>query len=119
MHTVAESNASLQIKRAGYYQNAEIKERQAHEAVKEAEYLAQAKANLALAEKVGNNFETRSHDAYNYVKVEAEKRAELEVPALAMKRQTVVNSEADREKVKIVAQGEAEAILIKQEAIAK
>ena len=49
---VAESNASLQIKKAEYYQTAETKERQAHAAVEEAEYLAQAKANLALAEKV-------------------------------------------------------------------
>lgn len=49
---MAESNASLQIKKAEYYQTAETKERQAHAAVEEAEYLAQAKANLALAEKV-------------------------------------------------------------------
>ena len=54
-----------------------------------------------------------------HVKVEAEKRAELEAPALAMKRQTVVDSEAVREKIKIIAQGEAEAILLKQEATAK
>ena len=52
---MAESNASLQIKKAEYYQTAETKERQAHAAVKEAEYLAQAKANLALAEKVEIN----------------------------------------------------------------
>ena len=51
--TVAQSNALLQIKKAEYYQDAETKERQAHAAVQEAEYLAQAKANLALAEKVG------------------------------------------------------------------
>ena len=51
---MAESNASLQIKRAEYYQTAETKDRQAHAAVQQAEYLAQAKANLALAEKVGN-----------------------------------------------------------------
>lgn len=51
--------------------------------------------------------------------VEAEKRAELEAPSLAMKRQTIVDSEAEREKIKITAQGEAEAILIKQEAMAK
>lgn len=49
---MAESNASLQIKRAEYYQAAESKERQSRAAVEEAEYLAQVKANLALAEKV-------------------------------------------------------------------
>lgn len=53
---MAESNASLQIKKAEYYQTAETKDRQAHAAVQEAEYLAQAKANLALAEKVGIDF---------------------------------------------------------------
>lgn len=42
----------LQIKRAEYYQAAETKERQAKAAVQEAENLAQAKAALALAEKV-------------------------------------------------------------------
>lgn len=36
-----------------------------------------------------------------------------------MKRKLIVDSEAEREQVKITAQGEAEAILIKQEATAK
>ena len=114
---MAESNASLQIKKAEYYQNAETKERQAHAAVQEAEYLAQAKANLALAEKVRIVALTFHH--MMLVKVEAEKRAELEAPALAMKRQTIVDSEAEREKIKIIAEGNAEAIFIKQEATAK
>jgi len=52
LSTVAESNSMLQIKRAEYYQAAETKERQAKAAVQEAENLAQAKAALALAEKV-------------------------------------------------------------------
>lgn len=64
---MAESNSTLQIKRAEYYQAAESKERQAHAAVQEAEYSAQAKANLALAEKVVNDFIAlsilSSHDA--------------------------------------------------------
>jgi len=53
---VAESNSMLQIKRAEFYQAAETRERQAKAAVQEAENLAQAKAALALAEKVQYNF---------------------------------------------------------------
>ena len=98
---MAESNASLQIKRAEYYQAAETKERQSCAAVEEAEYLAQVKANLALAEKVrvfsGFN---RQLSSPCYTQVEAQKRAELEAPALAMKRKLIVDSEAEREKVK-------------------
>ena len=51
--------------------------------------------------------------------VEGEKRAKLEAPALAMKCQMIVDSEAERDKIKITAQGQAEAILIKQEGTAK
>lgn len=52
MCVVTESNAMLQIKRAEFFQSAETKERQAKAAVQEADNLAQAKAALALAEKV-------------------------------------------------------------------
>ena len=49
---MAESSSLLQIKKAEYFQAAETKERQAHAAVQEAEYLALAKAKLALAKQV-------------------------------------------------------------------
>ncbi len=50
------------------------------------------------------------------IKVEAEKRAELEAPALAQKAKVVVDAEAEAERRRIEAEGEAKAIFLRLEA---
>ena len=99
---IADANATLRIKQAEAYEVSESKHRQAQAAVLEAQYLAEAKAAEAEAKKQ-----------------EAEKRAELEAVAKAVKAQVVVQAEADAEKQRIEAEGEAKAIFAKLEAQAK
>ncbi|MDZ4858761.1 MAG: SPFH domain-containing protein [Candidatus Hydrogenedentes bacterium] len=100
--TVAESNAQLHVKQAEAYQIAETRRRQAEASVLEAQNHAMAKAALAEA-----------------ARIEAERRAQLEAPAKAMKAQVIVDAEAVSERRRIEAQGEASAIFAKLEAEAK
>ena len=99
---VAQTNADLKVQEADAFQRGETRRREADAAVREAQYLAEAKA----AEAEGT-------------KVEAEKRAELESAARAVKAQTIVDAEAEAEKIRIKAEGEAAAIYAKLEAEAK
>jgi len=100
--SIASSNSELQVAEAEAYQIGEIKQRQAHAAVLEAESAALASAALAEAHKI-----------------EAEKRSELEAPAKAMKAKIIVDSEAQAEQSRIQAEGEAQASFLKYEAEAR
>ncbi len=99
---IAVSNADLRMREAQADQDGETRHRQAEAAVREAQYLAEAKAALALA-----------------TKMQAEKRAELESVAKALKAQTVVDAEAEAAKRRIEAEGDAAAIFARLEAEAK
>jgi flotillin len=99
---IAQANADLRVKEAAAYQLGETRAREADAAVRQAQYLAEAKAAEALAEKI-----------------EAEKRAELEAVAKAAKAKQIVDAEAVAEKRRIEAIGEASAIYAKLEAEAR
>jgi flotillin len=99
---IAEANATLRVKEAEAYQLGEARHREAEAAVQEAQYLAQARAALAMAQKI-----------------EAEKRAELEAVAKAQKAKQIVDAEALAEQTRIEAQGQAAAIYAKLEAQAR
>jgi flotillin len=92
---IASSNAQLQVKEAEAYLIGEAKKREAAAEVEARQFLAQAKAAEARA-----------------TKIEAEKRAELEAPARAIKAQVVVDAEAAAEKLRIEAEGRAKAVQI-------
>ncbi len=99
---IATVNADLKVKEADAMQRGETRRREAEAAVREAQYRAEAKAAVAEAEKV-----------------EAEKRAELESLARAVKAQQVVQAEADAEQQRIRAEGEAAAIFARLDAQAR
>ena len=99
---IAQSNAELRVREATAYQSGESRYREAEAAVREAQYRAEAQAALAQADKI-----------------EAEKRAELEASAKAIKAQTIVDAEAVAAKVRIEAEGQAAAIFAKLEAEAR
>ncbi|MBN2217924.1 MAG: flotillin family protein [Pirellulales bacterium] len=99
---VADSMATLQVKKAEAYQLGETRKVQAEAAVIEAENLAQAKAALAEAKRV-----------------EAKQRAELEAPAIAQKARVIVDAEAEAERRRIEAEGQAAAIFAQLEAKAR
>ncbi len=99
---VATTRATLQVKEAEAYQLSETKKREAEAAVQEAGFRAMARAALADAERV-----------------EAEQRAKLEATAKAVKAQTIVEAEADAERIRIAAEAEARAIYVKLEAEAR
>ena len=99
---IAKANADLQVREAEAYQLGETRKREAEAAVLEAQFLAQTRAAEAQARKV-----------------EAEKRAELEALAKAMKAQTIVDAEANADRQRILAEGEASAIFAKLEAEAR
>jgi len=99
---IADANATLRVREAEAYQTGETRQRVAQAAVLEAQYLAQARAAEAQGKKI-----------------EAEKRAELEALAKAVKAQVIVDAEAEAEKRRIEAQGEAAAIFAKLEAEAR
>ncbi|HPF14159.1 MAG: flotillin family protein [Planctomycetes bacterium] len=99
---IAKTNADLQVQEANAYQIGETRQREAKAAVLEAEYLAQAKAAEAQGKKI-----------------EAEKRAELEATARAVKAQTIVDAEAAAERDRIRAEGEAKANFARLEAEAR
>ncbi|MDR1492107.1 MAG: hypothetical protein LBT05_05250 [Planctomycetaceae bacterium] len=100
--TIAASQAELQVKRAEAYQIGETKKREAEAAVLAAEHRARAIAAEAEA-----------------LRIEAQKRAELEAPAKAQKAQTIVEAEAVAEQRRIEAEGDAKAIFVKLEAEAR
>jgi flotillin len=99
---IAGTNAELRVREADAYQLGETRQRESQAKVLEAQYIAQAKA----AEAQGR-------------KIEAEKRAELESLARAVKAQTIVDAEALAEKRRIEAEGEAAAIYARLAAQAK
>jgi len=100
--TIAASQAELQVKRAEAYQIGETKKREAEASVLASEHRAQAIAAEAEA-----------------LRIEAQKRAELEAPAKAQKAKTIVEAEAVAEQQRIEAEGEAKAIYAKLEAEAR
>jgi flotillin len=99
---IAATNAELRIKEATAFQAAETKHREAQAAVSEAQYLAEAKAMQALA-----------------MRIEAEKRGELEAVAKASKAKQIVDAEAQAEQTRIVAEGQAKATFAKLDAQAR
>lgn len=99
---VAESQASLLVKKAEAYEVGEKRKREAEAAVLEAQNRAMAKAALAEAERI-----------------EAERRAEFEAPAKAQKAKIIVEAEAEAEKRRIEAEGQAAAIFAKLDAEAR
>jgi flotillin len=99
---VATTRATLQVREAEAYQLSETKKREAEAAVQEAGFRAMARAALADAERV-----------------EAEQRAKYEATAKAAKATTIVEAEADAERVRIGAEAEARAIFVKLEAEAR
>ncbi len=99
---IAATNSELRVKEATAYQTGETKYREAQAAVNEAQYLAEAKAMQALG-----------------IKIEQEKRAELEAVAKASKAKQIVDAEAQAEKTRIEAIGEASATFARLEAQAK
>ncbi len=99
---VATTRATLQVREAEAYQLSETKKREAEAAVQEAGFRAMARAAIADAERV-----------------EAEQRARLEATAKAAKAQTIVEAEADAERIRIAAEAEARAIFVKLEAEAR
>ena len=99
---IAATNAELQVREADAFQTGESRRRQADAAVREAQYIAEAKA----AEAEGT-------------KREAETRANLESVAKAEKAQTIVAAEASAERQRILAKGEADAIFAKLDAEAR
>src|SRR5262245_60785657 len=99
---IAATNSELRIREATAFQAGETKYREAQAAVNEAQYLAEAKAMQALAQRI-----------------EAEKRGELEAVAKAAKAKQIVDAEAQAEKTRIEAEGQAAALYAKLEAQAK
>ena len=99
---VAVAEATLRVVEAESFQRAETKKREADAAVRQAQYAAEARAAEALA-----------------VKVEQEKRAELEAVAKAAKAKQIVDAEAVAEMTRIEAEGQARAIYAKLEAEAR
>ncbi|MDR1959713.1 MAG: hypothetical protein LBQ54_11845 [Planctomycetaceae bacterium] len=99
---IAASQAELKFKQAEAYQMGETKKREAEAMVLEAEHRARAVAAQAEA-----------------LRIEAQKRAELEAPAKAEKAQRIVEAEAEAEKRRIEAEGDAKAIFVKLEAEAR
>jgi flotillin len=99
---IALAQANLQVKQAEAFQLGETSKRNAEAAVQEAQHRAQAKAAIAQAERI-----------------EAERRAEVEAPAKALKAKIIVDAEAEAEKRRIEAEGQASAIYAKLEAEAR
>src|SRR5262249_37877084 len=97
-----DAEATLKVKQAEAYQLAESKKREADAMVRQAQYLAEARAAEAMAQKVEN-----------------EQRAELEAAAKAQKARVIVDAEARAEQVKMQANAEAAATFARLEAQAR
>ncbi|MBI4569593.1 MAG: flotillin family protein [Planctomycetes bacterium] len=100
--SIADANATLRVKEAEAFQRAETRHREADAAVREAQYVAEARAMAAMARKI-----------------EAEKLAELEAVAKAEKAKQIVDAEAQAARARIEAEGEAAAIYARLEAEAR
>lgn len=92
---IATSTAALQITRAEAYTTGEARERESKAKVLELEAKAYAEAGRAQAERI-----------------EADKRAELEAPAKAMKSKIITDAEAQAQQTLILARGKADATFI-------
>ena len=99
---IVDSEAQLKLRQAEAYALGETKQREAEASVLAAQYRAQALAAQAQA-----------------TKVEAEQRADIEAPARAAKARTVVDAEAEAEKLKIEAAARAAATVLQAEGEAK
>lgn len=99
---IVNSEAELKVKEAEAYALAETRKREAEAQVLAAQYRAETLAAQA-----------------NALKIEAEKRAQLEAPARAQKARIMVDAEAEAEKLQIEATGRAEAIRLEAEGEAK
>jgi flotillin len=99
---VANANATLRFIEAEAFQKAETRTREADAAVRQAQYMAEAKTAEALS-----------------TKIEQEKRAEFEAVAKASKAKQIVDAEAEAEMTRIEAIGQASAIYVKLEAEAR
>ncbi|MFO1053315.1 MAG: SPFH domain-containing protein [Planctomycetota bacterium] len=99
---VAESDMLLKIKQAETYEASERRKREADASVREAQYVAEARAAEAMAHKI-----------------EKEQRAELEARARAEKAKVIVDAEAAAERVKLEAEARAAATFAQLEAQAR
>eukprot|EP01052_Picozoa_sp_SAG31_P038090 SAG31_NODE_5026_length_2798_cov_1.188959_2_plen_358_part_00 len=99
---VAVTERDLKITLAETYGASESKDREQKAMVEEAEAKAYASAAMEKANRI-----------------EAEKRAEFEAPAKAMKATTILEAQAEAEKTIIEARGKADATFIQMEAEAK
>jgi flotillin len=97
-----EAEATLKVKQAEAFQLTETRRREADAKVREAQYLAEARAAEAMA-----------------AKIEFEQRAELEAAAKAQKARMIVDAEAVAEQVRLQAQAEAGALFARLEAQAR
>jgi flotillin len=99
---VAETDAALRIKQAETYEAAERRRREADANVREAQYVAEARAAEAMSQKI-----------------EKEQRAELEARARAEKAKMIVDAEAAAERVRLEAEARAAATFAQLEAEAR
>ncbi len=97
-----DAEATLKVRQAEAYQLTETRKREADAKVREAQYLAEARAADALA-----------------TKIESEQRAELEATAKAHKAKLIVDAEASAEQVRLHANAEAAATFARLEAQAR
>jgi flotillin len=97
-----DAEATLKVKQAEAYQLTESKKREADANVRQAQYLAEARAAEAMGQKIEN-----------------EQRAELEATAKAQKARMIVDAEAKAEQTKLAANAEAAATFARLEAQAR
>ena len=97
-----DAEANLKVRQAEAYQLTETRRREAEAKVREAQYLAEARAADAMA-----------------TKIESEQRAELEAAAKAQKARLIVDAEAEAEQIRLRAQAEANATFMRLEAQAR
>jgi flotillin len=96
---MAESDSQRYVKEAGYSRAVEVAQKIQEAAVLEAQLLANAKAELARAEEQKNKL-----------------MAEKIVPAEIAKKQAEINAEAQAQMKRLVAKGEADAVVTEKEA---
>jgi len=96
---MAESDSNRLVKEADFSRSAEVAQKIQEAAVLEAQLLANAKAELARAEEQKNKL-----------------IAEKVVPAEVAKRQAEINAEAQAQMKRLVAKGEADAVVTQKEA---
>lgn len=99
---MADAEATLKVKQAEAFQLAETKRREADAAVRQAQYMAEARTAEAMA-----------------AKIEQEQRAELESAAKAQKARMIVDAEAAAAQVRLQAEAAAAATYARLEAQAR